>query len=432
MFFEEKEMKDLLNCPHCKKRFSLPMVLPCGNSICRVCLDSLVIQNQANKGMFACPICNLTHEEPAGGFPLNLTIIKILERQQKEFYRGAKAEKLKSYLKNIQIEINDSIYLLDNAVEKIKNYFNYLDQHLILQTESTVKMIEKYSENLRNEIKRHERECISSFKEENFRYKSKSTLDTKIKFCCDSNSYLGKAIIEDSEIEKLIAEAKSHLRELGELKVNLDSKMFNNKRVKVIDSEIVKKHQSSIICSITIENKIIDSRIVNQNQSRELFMRCIDQLKSQANWMLAYRASADGMNAKAFHSKCDDKADTLTIIKTNNGDILGGYTEQNWKPMKSFFSDPNLPEKNYKIDKRAFIFAFISQEKKLKIFNIKDEKFAICCSNDFGPSFGDGPDLHIDFSDANHIQFGVSYRDQAKLKMEDFELIELEVFYYSK
>jgi hypothetical protein len=43
---------------------------------------------------------------------------------------------------------------------------------------------------------------------------------------------------------------------------------------------------------------------------------------------LIYRASQDGFEANDFHSKCDQKPNTLMIIKSEHGNIFGGYTEQ--------------------------------------------------------------------------------------------------------
>ena len=33
-----------------------------------------------------------------------------------------------------------------------------------------------------------------------------------------------------------------------------------------------------------------------------------------------------------FHAKCDKKFKTLTIVKSTNGNIFGGYTSADWTP----------------------------------------------------------------------------------------------------
>ena len=47
-------------------------------------------------------------------------------------------------------------------------------------------------------------------------------------------------------------------------------------------------------------------------------------------WRLCYRASRDGWEAKDFHSNCDNKGPTVTVVKANDN-IFGGFTDQNWQ-----------------------------------------------------------------------------------------------------
>ena len=66
-----------------------------------------------------------------------------------------------------------------------------------------------------------------------------------------------------------------------------------------------------------------------------------DQRQILVNWLkeswtiindsvkLLYRASRDGWAASNFHSCCDSKGPTVTVIKSGNY-IFGGYTDQSW------------------------------------------------------------------------------------------------------
>ena len=44
---------------------------------------------------------------------------------------------------------------------------------------------------------------------------------------------------------------------------------------------------------------------------------------------LLYRASRNGWAASKFHSCCDNKGPTVTVVKSGNY-IFGGYTDQSW------------------------------------------------------------------------------------------------------
>jgi len=46
---------------------------------------------------------------------------------------------------------------------------------------------------------------------------------------------------------------------------------------------------------------------------------------------LIFRGTKDGFTASAFHTKCDNKGATITIVKAkNNGNVFGGYNPKSW------------------------------------------------------------------------------------------------------
>ena len=51
-------------------------------------------------------------------------------------------------------------------------------------------------------------------------------------------------------------------------------------------------------------------------------------------WRLCYRASLDGASAKAFHSKCDNKAPTVVLVQVGKF-IFGGFTDNSWSQAAS-------------------------------------------------------------------------------------------------
>ncbi len=69
------------------------------------------------------------------------------------------------------------------------------------------------------------------------------------------------------------------------------------------------------------------SLILTENERLSLD-KMIPQKFSNGN--LLYRASRDGFNDRAFHEKCDGKANTITIIKNNFNYVFGGYTAAIW------------------------------------------------------------------------------------------------------
>ena len=65
-------------------------------------------------------------------------------------------------------------------------------------------------------------------------------------------------------------------------------------------------------------------------------------------WCLLFRVSRDGFAAATFHSKCENRGRTVTIVKSGNN-IFGGFIEQPWtstgnaQSNRSFNIPPGQP-----------------------------------------------------------------------------------------
>ena len=123
---------------------------------------------------------------------------------------------------------------------------------------------------------------------------------------------------------------------------------------------------------------------------------------------LIFRGSRDGMNNKTFHNKCDNQGETIILCKNNNGNIFGGYSTISWgidnKSGGTFYSSPN-----------SFLFTLTN------IYNTIPTKFLsknngneIYQHNDYGPRFGKGHDLVINFDypiPKSRTKFPNTYQD---------------------
>ena len=57
-----------------------------------------------------------------------------------------------------------------------------------------------------------------------------------------------------------------------------------------------------------------------------------------SRWRRCWRASVDGWAASTFHSRCDHKGPTVTIIRVGGKYIFGGYTSVSWGKWKDFLN----------------------------------------------------------------------------------------------
>jgi hypothetical protein len=101
---------------------------------------------------------------------------------------------------------------------------------------------------------------------------------------------------------------------------------------------------------------------------------------------LLYQGSRDGFRAADFHAKCDEKGATVTIVKSTEGCIFGGYSDLSW------VGDI------WKSSSRAFLFSIVNPAglapMKLPLTGKWNNK-AVCCYPTCGPLFGSGSYLII-------------------------------------
>ena len=93
-----------------------------------------------------------------------------------------------------------------------------------------------------------------------------------------------------------------------------------------------------------------------------------------------YRTTLMGGEMRDIHKYIDDKANTILLVRSNNGKKFGGFTTQTWDSKN-----------HYKKDDKAFVFSINSKE----IFSVKANNVAIGCFKDYGPIFGDDADIYF-------------------------------------
>ena len=133
----------------------------------------------------------------------------------------------------------------------------------------------------------------------------------------------------------------------------------------------------------------------------------------------------NGTDSEDFHKYCDNKGPTLILVKTTKNKIFGGFTPLNWSNDGGAIKD---------FSNQTFIFS-LNLKKKFNMINVNN--YAIYCSNDHGPEFG-----NCDFRLNKNLKKGISYVNNScnflnnknleltggKGEHECFEIKELEVY----
>ena len=145
-------------------------------------------------------------------------------------------------------------------------------------------------------------------------------------------------------------------------------------------------------------NNTMDSLILTSNEAQKIHE--LGAFSSDQKFNLLYRATRDGFRAFDFHSKSDGFLNTLTIVKSTNGYVFGGFTTQSWHGT------------GYRADLSAFILSVrrnvtgFNTATDARRFNVTYENNAIVTDSNRGPIFGGGHNIVIsDTSNMNNNSF---------------------------
>ena len=135
---------------------------------------------------------------------------------------------------------------------------------------------------------------------------------------------------------------------------------------------------------IDMFNIFSGSLILDTKQSQSLLKLC--EFSPKDKWALIYRGSSHGFGSGDFHAKCDGIKNTITIVKSANSCIFGGFTANTWDSSGQS-----------KLDSSAFVFSFVNKDNKpvKMMFDPSSGSYSIQCYSTFGPTFGGGHDFHV-------------------------------------
>ena len=158
-----------------------------------------------------------------------------------------------------------------------------------------------------------------------------------------------------------------------------------SKKIKKEKNNFDKKFLSeNYIKSSGPKNKInsfkFNSKILNDTEDLDLIalglvLGDLEKLKDlKVGYKLIYRASNNGDKVNIFHKKCDNINGTLTVIKTKEGLVFGGYCSTCWESGDELIKE----------DLNSFVFSINLS----KIYFVsKNNEASILCDKNKGPSF---------------------------------------------
>lgn len=177
MFFDASEMNHIiesyecptctviLDCPVCRKKYTLPRILPCGNVVCSGCVVS--VTKSLNKHyQFKCSLCDEIHDLPKKGFPICKQFQSMLTPH--DTCQNTTADTLKKHLKDVKKKIRDLNNMLETGKDKLIEHCLSVRNEVKLATKAAFQFIKEMSDSMINQVNKYEKECVEALERNQF------------------------------------------------------------------------------------------------------------------------------------------------------------------------------------------------------------------------------------------------------------------------
>jgi hypothetical protein len=375
--------KSSLTCSYCSKILKDPIKLPCSHHLCK---EHLAEKDVAKQSRIKCAECTKDFDVKNNEFKS----IEILKKQLDEL-----------------LFLSDEEFTLKKQIEdSIKAFFQMFEQFTLNKTNCDLDVHNHFTE-LRFKLDEHREELKQRIddiymdmidKTKTFEATYLKSLEDKLEASLKSFEMksLEQSLKETEDtfrnpnllIESIREMQRQQEKAIAELKLKL------NEQIQVKD-ELMRMNEFKPNVSFRPDSfgqlclndySNIDpfkSKILKDNQTSELIKLCEFSIKDK--WTLLYRGSRDGFGAADFHSKCDDRNNTLTILKASGTSyVFGGFASTAWNSSGHYKSDPN-----------AFLFSLTNKDNLPCKVRLIQTQYSIYCHSDYGPIFGGGNDLFI-------------------------------------
>ena len=397
-------MKELVVCKFdgCNQVYKDPRILPCGKRTCAAHIDEMTMKSdnsdtntsngsstRRSSKVIKCHFCHKIHayaDDNRVGFVADENIALLLDMKHCREHDAAKRSfGAVTQLLDKLAELDTHGYVLD--------YFERLEADIVVEREANMHRLSAHYEQLLDEVHERKAKCMHAAK-------VKETLESEMA-AIKRQLAEHATILHKERIDLTLQTLDGDEDKWRDIQFNCNLLLG---KVRALDHELTKAIvgeqaigfrpplHASTTSSARLESmcgkldaRLIDSAIVGTyGMENELVELC---KLSGKQFKLLYRATKDGFEAASFHAKCDNQANTFTVIRTTNDCVFGGYASVAWDGTSKYKEDP-----------QAFLFSLVNGSESCKplLMPIKaGDKYAICCNAAYGPIFGGGNDIIV-------------------------------------
>jgi hypothetical protein len=147
---------DAIKCPICLSKYSKPITLPCGDTIC---MEHLANQSWTIDKKFKCDVCNNMHILPDEGFPINKTIEKMLQINLDKLDRGESWKNAKLAFDLLNLKFKSFEVIKNDPDFYIDEYFAEITNKIDIRREEVKLEVDNHFDKLLNYIKLTKKIC---------------------------------------------------------------------------------------------------------------------------------------------------------------------------------------------------------------------------------------------------------------------------------
>lgn len=151
------DVNDIIRCRICSKLYTMPVTLPCGETICQAHLNEFEISRDKK---FKCDLCTDEHILPENGFQANKAIQKMLDINIDRLDRGEAFKNAKAAFETLNSKFET--YELINTVPAffIDEYFSNVINEIDLRRDEIKLEIDNHYDKLINDLKLTQKQCV--------------------------------------------------------------------------------------------------------------------------------------------------------------------------------------------------------------------------------------------------------------------------------
>lgn len=155
-----EKISDLFKCKLCKKSYTNPIMLPCGNVICLRDLELL-----SSDGInIDCHLCDREHQKPIDGFPIVKPLAEMMELRADRLSFGKNFEYGKNLLVSLEKLLKQFSLINNDPKLFIHEYFNDLKKKCNQKREEIKSEIDNHYDQILKEIDKYQKDCEISSK----------------------------------------------------------------------------------------------------------------------------------------------------------------------------------------------------------------------------------------------------------------------------